>query len=529
MAEQFNKCEQAGRAPWRRAGLGAAAVVLVGALAGTAAWQGANDRPTLVTPAKAQSGQSMVPYSFADLADKVRPAVVSIEVSGRGRAPRGMERRGGDDEEFFGLPEDHPLREFFRRFGDRMPQQRQRPSRSAGSGFLISADGYIVTNHHVVDSAERIEVTMGEEQKTYEAKLVGTDARTDIALIKIEENGGFPYLEFAEERARVGDWVLAVGNPFGLGGSVSAGIVSARGRDIGTSPYDYLQVDAAINKGNSGGPSVNLDGKVVGVNTAIFSPSGGNVGIAFSIPAGLAKQIVEDLKEDGSVDRGWLGVTIQDVDKDLAEGLGMDPNDPHGALVTNILDEGPAANSEVQVGDAIVEVNGARVEGSRDLARKIAELKPSAETELTVMRDGRKETVTLALGQFPTSERMASLQPTQPSQMRLEDLGITLAPTGDRFGEGQRRGRDDRRGGFDEGPSTEQGVRIAEVESGSVAEEKGLRAGDIIDEVSGEPVYTPRDVTRSLQGRRDASSVVVLRIRRGDQRRFVALPLEAQR
>jgi len=303
--------------------------------------------------------------------------------------------------------------------------------------------------------------------------------------------------------------VLAVGNPFGLGGSVSAGIVSARGRDIGSSPYDYLQVDAAINKGNSGGPSVNLEGKVVGVNTAIFSPSGGNVGIAFSIPAGLVQQIVDDLKEDGMVDRGWLGVTIQDVDKDLAEGLGMNPNDPHGALVTNILDDGPAADSEVRVGDAIIEVQGERVEDSRDLARKIAEVKPNTPTELTVMRDGREETITVELGQFPTSDRMAALQPSEPSEMRMEDLGITLAPA--------------------EGRRGEQGVRIEEVEPGSIAADKGLRSGDVIDEVGGKPVYTPRDVRQSLsQMGGDQSEVVVLRISRGDQRRFVALPLDQQ-
>ncbi len=508
MAEEFNKSERARKSPWRRAGLGTAAVVLVGALAGTSAWHTASERPSLTTPARAQEtpGQAGVPYSFADLAEQVRPAVVSIEVSGNGGFQRGRGRGRGGDEDFFGLPEDHPLREFFERFGERMPD-RPRPSRSAGSGFLISPDGYIVTNNHVVENAERIEVTIGDEQDTFEAKLIGTDARTDIALVKIEGNGDFPYLEFTDTPARVGDWVLAVGNPFGLGGSVSAGIVSARGRDIGSSPYDYLQVDAAINRGNSGGPSVNLEGKVVGVNTAIFSPSGGNVGIAFSIPAGLAKQVVQDLQEDGTVDRGWLGVTIQDVDKDLAEGLGMNASDPHGALITNILDDGPAASSEVQVGDAIIQVQGERVEDSRDLARKIAEIKPGTPTELTVMRDGREETVTVELGQFPTSDRMAALQPSEPSDMRMEDLGITLAPA------------DDRRG--------EQGVRIEDVEPGSVAAEKGLRSGDVIDEVGGEPVYTPRDVRQSMrQMRGERSDVVVMRIRRGDQRRFVALPLD---
>ncbi len=521
MAQEFNKCDATQRSPWRRAGLGTVAVVLVGALVGTTVWQTAgNTGSSLVTPARAQ--QTQAPFSFADLAEQVRPAVVSIEVSGLSRPARGPGRRGGDNEDFFGLPEDHPLRDFFERFGERMPgmPQRQRPSRSAGSGFLISADGYVVTNNHVVENAESIEVTMGEDQKSYDASLVGTDPRTDIALLKIEGNGDFPYLEFADNRARVGDWVLAVGNPFGLGGSVSAGIVSARGRDIGSSPYDFLQVDAAINKGNSGGPSVNLNGKVVGVNTAIFSPSGGNVGIAFSIPSGLVQQIVQDLKEDGTVNRGWLGVTIQNVDKDLAEGLGIDPSDPHGALVTNILDEGPAAGSELKVGDAIIEVQGERVADSRDLARKIANIKPGTPAELKVMRNGSEETVTVDLGQFPTSDRMAALQPSEPSSLKLEDLGITLAPS-DEEPRGERRG---------DNQGEPEGVRIAEVEPGSVAQDKGLRSGDIIDEVSGQPVYSARDVRRGLQAlRRDQSGVAVLRIRRGDQRRFVALPLEAQR
>ena len=538
MAKEINNLSRPAARGWRKAGLGAAALMLAGAVAGGAVWQSPAGAPSLVTQAKAQSSQPGAPYSFADLAEKVRPAVVSIEVSGRGSAPGPFSRRrgprGDDDDNFFGLPEDHPLREFFRRFGDRMPQQRQRPSRSAGSGFFISADGYVVTNNHVVDNAEKIEVIVGEGQKTYQAELIGTDARTDIALLKVADNGDFPYLEFADEEARVGEWVLAVGNPFGLGGSVSAGIVSARGRDIGSSPYDYLQVDAAINKGNSGGPLINLDGKVSGVNTAIFSPSGGNVGIAFAIPSGLVQQVVADLKEDGKVNRGWLGVTIQNVDEDLAAGLGMDAADPHGALITNILEDGPAASSELKVGDAITAVNGQRVEDSRDLARQIAAINPGEETEITVMRDGAEEKVMINLGEFPSSDRMAALQqPSEPSSLKLEDLGITLAPARDRgtYNDNERRdGGNDRRGGAapDDRPA-EDGVRIASVEPGSVAEEKGLRSGDIIAEVGGQPVYVPRDVRDGLRSRRANANVVVMRIRRGDQQRFVALPLNGAR
>jgi serine protease Do len=539
MAKEFNNLERNRRSIWRRAGVGTAAVVLVSAVAGAAAWQAYSSSPSLVAPAQAQTQPKAAPYSFADLAEQVRPAVVSVEVSGRRDArDRFSRRRGDDNDNFFGLPEDHPLREFFRRFGERMPD-RPRPSRSAGSGFFISADGYIVTNNHVVENADKIEVVMGDEQARYEARLVGTDPRTDIALLKIESNGDFPHLEFSDQAARVGDWVLAVGNPFGLGGSVSAGIVSARGRDIGSSPYDYLQLDAAINKGNSGGPAVNLEGKIVGVNTAIFSPSGGNVGIAFAIPAGLVQQIVEDLKEDGTVSRGWLGVTIQDVDEDLAAGLGMDADDPHGALITNILADGPAAGSELRVGDAITQVNGERVKGSRDLARKIAAISPGTETMLTVMRDGSKQQVQLSLGTFPSPDRMAALEkPSTPSSLKLEDLGITLAPAdsareeyNDDRGDRRRGSGDNRRGGYDDGEAGDaMGVRIASVEPGSVAADKGLRAGDVIAEVGGQKVYTPRDIRRSLaSGDRANSGVVVMRIQRNDQQRFVALPINKKR
>ena len=303
--------------------------------------------------AEEMRGPNFAPASFADLADKVRPAVVSVNVKSRGAVGDVSNR----DFPVPDLPPDLPLRDFFDQFKHGQPERR--PTRAQGSGFLISSDGYIVTNHHVADKADEIEITFENEEK-YKAKIVGSDSRTDIALLKIESGKKFNnWLEFEDTPPRVGDWVLAVGNPFGLGGTVTAGIVSAAGRDIGSGPYDFLQIDAAVNRGNSGGPAVDLHGKVVGVNTAIYSPSGGSVGIAFAIPAATARDVVQKLREQGKVSSGWLGVQIQNVDENIAESQGL--KEAKGALVAKILPEGPAAKSELKSRDIIQQVNGKAV------------------------------------------------------------------------------------------------------------------------------------------------------------------------
>ncbi len=256
-----------------------------------------------------------------------------------------------------------------------------------------------MTNNHVVEDAEDITVTMENGDK-YPATLVGTDPRTDVALIKVKADGKtFPFVEFSKKDPRVGDWVLAVGNPFGLGGTVTAGIISAHNRDIGSGPYDYLQIDAAVNRGNSGGPSFDLDGKVIGVNTAIFSPSGGNVGIAFAVPAALVQEVVTQLKATGTVDRGWLGVVIQNVSDDIANSIGM--KEAKGAMVTKVTEDGPAAKEDLKAGDVIVEVNGDKIDNSRDLARKIAELHPNTPVKLAIIRYGEKREVTMKLAHLP--------------------------------------------------------------------------------------------------------------------------------
>ncbi len=492
----------------RVAVLGCAAAALCVALFGSP-----GDNPLHVERAFAQD-MSHTPASFADVADKVRPAVVSIFTKGtmpEVRAPGGPGGPGGGGGfNFPELPPDHPLHDFFEQFRRNLPENSPipRPERAQGSGFLISADGYVVTNNHVVDKASDISLTFESEDK-YTAKVVGTDPRTDIALLKIDGDKKFTnYLEFASIKPRVGDWVLAVGNPFGLGGTVTAGIVSAGGRSIGTGPYDFLQIDAAVNRGNSGGPSVNLQGQVVGVNTAIYSPSGGSVGIAFAIPSDLAKNVIEQLKSSGKVARGWLGVTIQDVSDDIAESLGM--KDAKGALITKIMDDGPSANSELKVRDVVVEVNGAAINNSRDLARKIADLAPDSPARLTVVRDGKQQPAMVKLGTFPSSDKLASLEQDAPSgNEEMKDLGLTLSPSADVQGAG------------------DEGVAITDVDPRSEAADKGLKAGDVILEVGGKTVARPSQVVDGIrEAREKGRKAVLMQIKSNRQSRFIALSLD---
>jgi serine protease Do len=449
------------------------------------------------------------PPSFADLADKVRPAVVSVNVKSNGAIGEVSNR----DFPLPDLPQDHPLREFFDQF-KRNQQPEKHPTRAQGSGFLISSDGYVVTNHHVADKADEIEVIFENEEK-YKAKIVGSDARTDIALLKIQTDKKFKdYLEFADTSPRVGDWVLAVGNPFGLGGTVTAGIVSASGRDIGSGPYDFLQIDAAVNRGNSGGPSVNLDGKVIGVNTAIYSPSGGSVGIAFAIPASTARDVVQKLKDKGKVSSGWLGVQIQNVDENLAESLGL--KEAKGALIAKILPDGPAAKSELKPRDVIQEVNGKPIGNSRELARTIAALSPSSEAKLRVFRNGSDTLLSVKLGEFPDNEKVASLSggggdESDANGKELEDLGLTLVPAPDL-----------------PGSKSKEGVAISNVDPTSKAADQGLRRGDIIVEVNNKAVSSVDDVVAGIHDAREkGKKAVLLQVRSRDrQQRYLALPLD---
>ena len=489
------------------AALAGAGVLALGAASGTIPVWAQDAAQTVETPF------GRAPLSFADVIDKVKPSVVSISVVAGGGAK--VASKGGNKlpEGFPDVPEDSPFYEFFKNLPKEfknMPQ-RQQPTQAQGSGFVISADGYVVTNNHVIDGATKIQVSFDDQEKL-EAELVGTDPRTDVALLKIKPSAShkpFNFVKFADKPGRVGDWALAVGNPFGLGGTVTAGIVSALGRDIGSGPYDYIQIDAAVNKGNSGGPTFNLQGEVIGVNTAIFSPSGGNVGIAFAVPARTATDVIEQLKKSGTVSRGWLGVKIQNVDDDTAAALGL--KEPKGALVSEVTPNGPAAGSGLKVQDAILQVNTEKIADSRDLARKIADFSPDTTVDVKVWRNNGEQTVKVKLGKFPgSSDEIAKLEQGKQGDSQdgteLEQLGLTLAPNS---------------------VTKDGGVAVTDVDPESDAAEKGIKAGDVILEVGGEQVTGLSDIVDGVKKAKELGrTAVMLHIKTQDQKRIVPIQLK---
>ncbi|MBI3434733.1 MAG: Do family serine endopeptidase [Proteobacteria bacterium] len=456
----------------------------------------------------AQAAESPQPNAgFADLVAKVKPAVVSVRVKISKPAKTASTDEGDSIPPF---EPGSPLEKFFRQFGgerqNAMPHRRQIIT-GEGSGFFISADGYAVTNYHVVDHAKSVHVTT-DAGKRYTAKVVGTDEKTDLALIKIDGHTDFPFVAFSDHAPRVGDWVVAVGNPFGLGGTVTAGIVSARGRDIGSGPYnDFIQIDAPINKGNSGGPAFDLNGRVIGVNTAIYSPSGGSVGIGFDIPADTAKYVIAQLKEKGAVTRGWIGVQIQSVTADIADSLGM--KKAEGAIVDEPQADSPAAKAGIRSGDVIASVDGMTVKDSRDLAKRIGALAPGAKAKLGVLRGGEEKTLTLTLGELP-KEHYARAETTDNSAQGdgVPRLGLLLATAGNAAGAGGK------------------GVVITAVDPDGPAAERGLRTGDVILDVGGKAVANPADVRKELAVlRKEGKHAVLMRLKSGEQTKFVALPL----
>src|SRR5579863_7508192 len=434
--------------------------------------------PSNPTAAQAQNLTEKVqqlpqkPVGFADIVEKVKPAVISVRV----KIDQPASSNDSDDSPPF--PPGSPFEKFFRQFGiPRMPNGHEIIT-GQGSGFFISSDGYAVTNNHVVQNAENVQVTT-DDGKTYKAKVIGTDPRTDLALIKID-GSNFPYVKLSDSTPRVGDWVLAVGNPFGLGGTVTAGIVSARGRDIGAGPYDdFIRIDAPVNKGNSGGPTFDVDGNVIGVNTAIFSPSGGSVGIAFDIPAETVKNVVAQLREKGSVTRGWIGVQIQPVTADIAEGLGL--KKAAGALVSEPQPNSPAAKAGIESGDFITSVDGNTVNDARELARRIGTMAPGTSVKLTVMHQGQEKTVTLTLGTLPNEKTASNAKDNQQAtpDSDMPKLGLTLAPG---------KGSDDGNGG----------VVVTAVDPNGVAADHGFQVGDVILDVGGKTVSSPADVRKQL-------------------------------
>jgi serine protease Do len=458
--------------------------------------------------------ESAAPQSFAAVVAAVKPAVVSVRVRSE-TSPRMMSSPGGGLPGFEDLPQDHPLQRFFRRFGgepfggERGGPRREEPRRygtSQGSGFFISGDGYLVTNEHVVSGGSEFTV-ITDDGDEYEAKLIGADKRTDLALLKVEGESDFTYVEFAPDAPQVGEWVVAVGNPFGLGGSVTAGIVSARGRDIGAGPYDdFIQIDAPVNRGNSGGPAFNVKGQVIGVNAAIFSPSGGNVGIAFAIPASTAQDIVADLRQDGTVVRGWLGVQIQPVSKDIAESVGL--TEAKGAIVAEAQGDSPALKAGIRSGDTILKVDGEAIDSPRDLARKIASYPPETKVTLDVWRDGRERSIEVTLGRLLEEGRVAAVEPTGENTAFVDSLGLELASARS-VGAGER------------------GVVVTDISGDSAAAEKGLKRGDVILEVAGQPVNAPGDVAGAVLGASESGrKAVLMRVESGNATRFLAVPVD---
>jgi serine protease Do len=487
----INPARRLARRLWVLGGIAGVAVAL--SVIGprfTSAQVGGGDRPTFASP-----------VSFADVIERVSPAVVTISVEKVARVmPTRVVPRGAPGFEDF----------FERFFGgqglDVVPGERR--MQGLGSGFVIDEDGYIVTNNHVIDDADEVVVTFSDGTEL-DAEVIGIDEQTDLALIKVDADHDLAFVSFGDsESARVGDWVLAIGNPFGFGGTVTAGIISARGRDIRSGPYDdYLQIDAPINSGNSGGPVFDAAGEVIGINTAIISPNGGNIGIGLAIPARQAAAVIEQLRSDGTVTRGWLGVQIQEIDEDLAEALGIDGDVP-GVLVAEVMPDSPAERAGIESGDVITRYGGVDVDGVRELQRLVSETAPGVSRAVEVIRDGDLRKLSVSTGDLNARTGRATLHAQRSGG---SELGLTLRALSD---------TDRRELGV---PEHVEGVVIESVERGSLAAEKGLAPGDVITEVNRERVATVEDALDALRRAESRRDRALLLVRRGESQRYIAL------
>ena len=432
----------------------------------------------------------MVPANFSQLAEKVRPGVVNIQVV------KTVKNAG------FALPRSsgNPFGDFFGPFSDATPQQSPE-QQGVGSGFVVSSDGYILTNNHVVDGANRIKIKLADG-KEYDGKVVGRDPKTDLALLKAEGASNLHALPLGDSDAlKVGNWVVAIGSPFGLEQTVTAGIVSAKGRVIGSGPYDnYIQTDASINPGNSGGPLLNMAGEVVGVNTAIFSESGGNVGIGFAIPVNMAKEIAPQLREKGHVTRGWLGVGIQRLTPELAKSFGL--KEEKGALVSQVVEGGPADKGGIETGDVIVEFGGKKIVDSNDLPRVVASTPVGKTVDVKVLRGGKEVDREVKIAQMDQKEEVADVSPRKPLGMTVQNLTPEIAK------------------GL--GLQTETGVVVASVVPGSPAAKADIRSGDVIQKVNQKPVKDVEDFKQKIESARDQETILLL-IQRGESSLFAAL------
>ena len=501
------------------AGSAAAAVILVsfGAYAllpdhpgsGAVARYEAPDRNGAAAPAPRMM-ENGTPFSFADLVERVSPAVVSVTAEEKVASPEGGE-----------MPEG--FREFFRQFGGRgLPQMKPqaRKATSMGSGFIIDKSGLIVTNNHVVDGATKIKVKL-PDGRTFDATLVGTDPATDVALLRVKTDKPLPTVEFGNDRSlRVGDWVVAVGNPFGLSNTVTAGIVSSIGRDIGNAeqPYtDFIQIDAPINRGNSGGPTFDLRGQVIGMNSMIFSPTGGSIGIGFAIPSSTIKDVVAALQTHGHVARGWLGVQIQPVTPEIASSLGV--TDPKGALVAQVVPDSPAARAGVRQGDVIVAINGKEIADAHDVTRRVASLPAGKAAAFTVLRDGQRQTVNVTIGAKKDAQVAANFDPQSGAPAGVSATGKAMGLGLSALTPEVRRAYN-----VDDGV---QGVLVTQVDPDSNAAEQGLQPGDVVVSVRNKAVHNPQDIEKSVAAAKSAGlKSVLLLVSTDGTSHFVAVPIE---
>jgi serine protease Do len=456
------------------------------------------------------------PNSFADLVNAKLPAVVNVSTTRHAD----VAENGGQG--LPQLPPGSPFEEFFRDFFRHQFPEGQPPEppmgemMAVGSGFIIDPDGYVVTNNHVVAESEKVIVTLQDDTELT-AKIVGTDPRTDLALLKVEAKEPLPYVEWGDSDAiQVGDWVMAVGNPFGLGGSVTTGIISARARDINAGPYDdFLQTDASINRGNSGGPLFDMKGRVIGVNTAIFSPSGGNIGIGFAVPSSLAKPVVAELREHGSVRRGWLGVSIQPVTDDIAEAVGLDK--ARGALVAQVLEGTPAAEAGLESGDVILTYNGKEIADPDELSRTVADTPVDETVEIGFLRGGKRQTADVTIALLQEREQVAEAEAAQPEPTETGTLGLKLAELSPELREEY---------GI---PEEKKGVLVVDVAQDSAAADENIAPGDIITKVGQKEVSAPNDVVSAIeQARNDKQKSVLLLRERNGAPAFVALPTQPE-
>ena len=459
--------------------------------------------------APTQATAQEMPPSFAPVAKDLLPSVVNIATT------RNADQQAGPLGQ---LPEGHPLREFFERFGGgEQGQPRKRRTRSLGSGFVIDEAGYVVTNHHVIKQADQVSVILHDDTRL-DAEVVGADPKTDLALLKVDAERALTAVEWGNSAgAEVGDWVLAIGNPFGLGGSVTAGIVSARGRAINAGPYSrFIQTDTAINRGNSGGPLFNTDGEVIGVNTAILSPSGGNVGVGFALPSKVAEPIIAELKANGEVVRGWLGVSVQPVTEQLAQGLEL-PRDT-GALIGDVRPNSPADKHGLKSGDVVVGFNGEQIDDPRELAWQTSQRDPGETVELSLYRNGERRTVAVDLGRLSDAGQRAATDGGADELARLtaEAMGVQLAAPRPQVLEQ-----------FDL-PRDVEGAVVARVAANGPAATQGVRPGDVIRQVGQRAVDEPRDVHRAVDAAlAQGSDGLVILLQRGSQTQFVSIPLVA--